>query len=151
MIEHFKKGADIQMRKLDSSNIITKFWDCFLSCMRGHIDSRINEGRYFIIDGDIIKIQFTSCYFRLTKEWFAQYQEAPPTKSTMMDALKKDSAFEKIGKVRLKMGATKESKVCSAYFFDLSKIDVSEEIVISIGLQQNKGILDNEVEEKLPI
>ncbi len=120
-----------QIRKLASTNKITKFWDCFLSAMRGNMDSRIYHLREFKVDNNTIAIQATNCYLKIQKEWFQLFNEQAPSKSVIMEELKKDEAFKGTGKIRLGRETTQSTSV---YVFYLGKIAIAEDIRLAIDL-----------------
>lgn len=123
-----------QMRKLTSANQITKFWDCFLLSMRGNYDSRLKPGQEFKLDGNTIIIQFTTCYLKIQKEWFTLFSEQAPSKSSIMEALKKDIAFKGNSKVRLGIGDSNSSK--SVFVMDLNKIEIADDIRMAVNWQE---------------
>jgi DNA primase len=120
-----------QIRKLASTNKVTKFWDCFLSAMRGNIDSRIYHSREFKVDNDTIAIQATNCILKVQKEWFQLFNEQPPSKGVLMEELKKDEAFKGKGKLRLRRDNSKSTHVDSVFVFYLDKITIAEDIRIA--------------------
>lgn len=151
MIGYFESGIHIQMRKLDSTNVMNRFWDCFLSSMKGNPNERINIGREYNIDGDILLIQFTHCYLIVQKRWYSQFQEQAPSKFSIRDALKKDDSF--IGKKTTRLNSGRASDPRSVYQIDLNKIGVAEDIKAAIEWQNGQGhiVYNNDDGNKPPL
>lgn len=134
MVSHFKKCTDNQTRKLNSSSIGTKFWDCFLASMRGNKDDRIVVFRDLKLEGNNLFFQLTSCYNKMQRQWVSQYHETAPNKGAIQDYIKKDSCFIKeISSVRYAKG--KDSNPTSGYQIDISKLQIKEEIVSAVEWQ----------------
>lgn len=134
MVSHFKKCTENQTRKLNSSSIGTKFWDCFLASMRGNKDDRIVVFRDLKLEGNNLYFQFTSCYNKIQRQWVLQYRETAPNKGLIQDYLKKDSCFIKeISSIKFEKG--KDARITSGYLVDLSKLQVHGEIVNAVEWQ----------------
>lgn len=134
MIEHFKKCTENQNRKLDSSSIGNKFWDCFLASMRGNKDDRIVVFRDLRLDSNILYFQFTSCFNKIQRQWALQYRETSPNKQTIQDYLKKQDYFRnEVSSVRF--GKGKDSKNTSGYVIDISKLQIQEELINAVEWQ----------------
>lgn len=93
ILDHFTKITENQMRKLTSSSIISRWWDCFIASMRGTLSDQILVGRDLKLDGQHLYFQFTNCYSKVQRQWFTQYRDSSPNKSTMKDAIEKDSSY----------------------------------------------------------
>lgn len=134
MISHFQKCTDNQNRKLNSSSIGTKFWDCFLASMRGNKDDRIVVFRDLRLDGNILSFQFTSCYNKIQRQWMQQYRETAPNKAALQDFIKKDSCFLKeVSSIKYAKG--KDARNTSGYQIDVSKLQIQDEIINAIEWQ----------------
>lgn len=134
MIGHFEKCTDNQNRKLNSSSIGTKFWDCFLASMRGNKDDRIVVFRDLRLDGNILSFQFTSCYNKVQRQWMQQYRETAPNKVALQDFIKKDSCFLKeVSSIKYEKG--KDARNTSGYQIDVSKLQIQDEIINAIEWQ----------------
>jgi DNA primase catalytic core len=134
MMQHFEKVIDLQMNKLTSSSIINRWWDCFLASMRGTVSDQILYGRDFKLEGNRFSFNFTSCYLRVSRQWYSQYKDSAPAKGVMMDALRKDDSWvESVGATRMAPG--RNSRSTSAYVVDINKIAVSDEIKSAIEFQ----------------
>lgn len=93
IIDHFTTITEAQKRKLTSSNIVTRWWDCFVASMRGTIQDQILVTRDLRLEGTLLYFQFTNCYNKVQRQWFTQYRDAAPAKSTMKEAIEKDNAY----------------------------------------------------------
>lgn len=134
MIMHFKKCTDSQTRKLNSSSIGTKFWDCFLASLRGNKDDRIVFSRDLRLDGNVLTFQFTSCYNKIQRQWMSQYRETAPSKVVLQDFIKNDTCFQK-EKSSVKYEKGKNAKTSSGYEVDMSKLLIQDEIIRAIEWQ----------------
>lgn len=134
MIKHFEKCTDNQTRKLNSSSIGTKFWDCFLASMRGNKDDRIVVFRDLRLDGNRLSFQFTSCYNKIQRQWMLQYRETAPSKVVLQDFIKKDACFQKeVSSIKYEKG--KNARNTSGYQIDVSKLLIQDEIINAIEWQ----------------
>lgn len=93
IVEHFITITEAQMRKLTSSSINTRWWDCFIASMRGTLSDQILVGKDLKLEGKILFFQYTNCYNKVQRQWFTQYRDAAPAKSTMKEALEKDQSY----------------------------------------------------------
>jgi len=138
MMDHFEKTLEMQMNKMTSASIIVRWWDCFLVSMRGNVSAQLRHGRDFKLEGDILYYNFTSCYSRISQQWYIQYKDTVPSKGVMMDALKKDSSW--LGnKAAIRFAPGALSKSTSAYLGSLNHIDVSDEIKFSVDFQNHES------------
>ena len=99
ILSHFETITVTQMRKLTSSSIIVRWWDCFIESMKGVDHDKIKVGREMKLEGELLYFQFTKCFNKITRQWFTQYKDAIPNKGTMMEAIEKDEAFHEFKKV----------------------------------------------------
>lgn len=93
IIDHFTKITEAQMRKLTSSSIVTRWWDCFVASMRGTLEDKIMINRDLRIEGNLLYFQFTNCFNKVQRQWFSQYRDGAPNKTTMKEAIEKDSSY----------------------------------------------------------
>ena len=134
MLKHFERCTDNQTRKLNSSSIGTKFWDCFLASMRGNKDDRIVVFRDLRLDGNRLSFQFTSCYNKIQRQWMLQYRETAPSKVVLQDFIKKDTCFQKeVSSIKYEKG--KNARTTSGYQIDVSKLLIQDEIISAIEWQ----------------
>jgi len=99
ILDHFTTVTENQMRKLTSSSIITRWWDCFLASMRGTLQDQILVGRDLKLEGSLLYFQFTNCYSKVQRQWFSQYRDAAPAKATMKEAIEKEASYFEYKKV----------------------------------------------------
>ncbi|MGZ9736603.1 hypothetical protein [Flavobacterium sp. GNP002] len=137
MLLHFKKCTENQTRKLKSTSLGTKFWDCFLASMRGPKEDRIIVYRDLKLEGNNLSFQFTSCYNKIQRQWSLQYREGAPNKGLIQDYIKKDISFL-TEKSSIKFEKGKDAKTTSGYVIDISKIQITEEIINAVEWQINK-------------
>lgn len=140
MMAHFDKTIELQMNKMSTASIINRWWDCFLASMRGTLADQIKVGRDLKLEGDNLYFNFTSCYNRVSRQWYVQYRDSAPAKGVMMDSLKKDKAWvDAISGVRFAPG--RDSKATSAYQVNLQQIPISDEIKFAVDFQVHENSL----------
>jgi hypothetical protein len=144
MTDHMVKITNQQMRKLASSSVITRWWDCFLAAMRGHRMDRLQVERDFEIKNGYLYFNFTNAYNRVQLQWFQQYRDNAPGKMKLADDLRKDPAYvedkksERIG----------ESNT-SAMVINLNEVSIQEELQNAMEWQKNeKTLFDGTPKEK---
>lgn len=134
MKQHFIKIIDLQMTKLKSASIITRFFDCFLASMRGISSDQIIVNRDFNVNDNKLYFQWTHCYNKISRQWSYQYKgEVVPSKNVMAEALKKDKCWIKIKDSH--RFASGEGNKTSAYVIDLDKVSIKDEIFYAIEFQ----------------
>ncbi|WP_047548524.1 DNA primase [Psychroserpens sp. Hel_I_66] len=137
ILDHFTKITTAQMRKLTSSSINSRWWDCFIASMRGVDHDKIKVGREIKLEGSFFYFQFSNCYSKLQRQWYTQYRDSAPAKSTMKEALEKDSSYHSYTpRVDFKKGLPRVQS--SAIIVDLMKMpdDISELIKSEVSLQE---------------
>lgn len=92
MIDHFRKGIDQQIRKINSASILNRFWDCFVFSLRGPAGDRIQEGHIVNIEGNSIFFNMSHVYGKIQKEWWNRYKEMAPVRPTILEQLQKSGA-----------------------------------------------------------
>jgi hypothetical protein len=96
--------------------------------------------RDFKIEGDKLYFNFTSCYNRISRQWYSQYRDNAPAKGVMMDSLKKDRSW--LGDTKgTRMAPGRDSKATSAYIVNLHEIPVQDELKFAIDFQLNESSL----------
>lgn len=93
MIDHFKIGIEQQMFRINSTSLMVKFWDCFISSFRGTIDDRIQAKKIVNIEENSLYVQWTHVYMKIQKQWFLLYRESAPKKEVVLEELKKADLF----------------------------------------------------------
>ncbi len=142
MLEHFKARIEALERKMATASIMSKWWDCFIASLRGHKDDRLRVGHDLKLDDHTLSFNFTNSYLKIQRQWYIQYREAAPSKSSMGEQLKKDECFVEY-KNGVKMGQGRDGKNTSAYVVDLKMMgkDMAEEIADAIYFQQEESSL----------
>lgn len=121
ILDHFTTISEAQMRKLTSSSIVTRWWDCFVASMRGTLEDQILVTRDLALNGKLLYLQFTNCYNKVQRQWFSQYRDSAPAKGTMMDALKKDDSYHNYKSTHsFSTGANRNQS--SAMVIDITKL-----------------------------
>jgi len=135
MLEHFMSCTTQQMHKLNSASIINKWWDCFLSSLRGHKDDRLTLGVDFKTEQGSLFFNMTNVYNKVQRQWWIQYHEAIPGKSTMIDQLKKESTFIATHKaVWISTGNN-----TSAFEINFKKLSIYDELYNAMQFQMSEG------------
>jgi DNA primase catalytic core len=121
ILEHFTTITEAQMRKLTSSSIVTRWWDCFVASMRGADHDIIKVGRDIKLDGSMLYFQFTNCYLKVYRQWSRQYTDNAPAKTTMKEAITKDQTYcEEKSTVQFNTGSNRVRS--SAVIVDINKM-----------------------------
>ncbi|MBW3519534.1 DNA primase [Flavobacterium sp. NKUCC04_CG] len=146
MFTHFKKGVEQQLRKISSSSVTTRFWEMFITSLRGHKDDRLQVGFIVSIETHKLYLQWTHTYAKIQRMWFAHYQEAAPSKTSLLDAL------EKLGVVAGRVdshsfSSGRQANRSSAIVINLNALDetTKNDIVGSILFQMNQLVNENEL------
>lgn len=142
MIQHFRRGIDHQIAKINSASIMVRFWDCFIVSLRGHKDERIQVNHIVNIEGGILYFNWTHVYAKIERQWWQQYKEGPPNKNTVKEELQKSGLLVE-EKASHSFDKGREANRTSAYGINLAKLSENqrEDIVGSILFQSNEGSL----------
>jgi hypothetical protein len=142
MMEHFRKGIDQQIRKINSASILNRFWDCFIAGLRGPKETRIQQGYIVSTEGNNLYIQWTHCYNKIQTEWIARYRELAPSKTVFKEQIEKSGAFVEDLSVWT-FGEGRNGHRSSAMVINLDRLneDIKTDIVNSILYQINEGSL----------
>ena len=141
MQEHFVNCTEKQIRKLNSASIVNKWWDCYLSALLGHKDDRLQVGVDLKIEQRRLFFNFTNVYNKIQRQWWTQFHETMPGKSTMKDQLKKESSFITAHAKGIRMDEGRDAINTSAYEVDLTKINLEDELFNAIQYQLEEGTL----------
>jgi DNA primase catalytic core len=151
MINHFRKGIDQQIRKINSASILNRFWDCFIASLRGTKEQRLQVGYIISVSSDQLFMQWSHVYNKIQLEWIARYKELAPTKQVIKDQLIASGAY--IGEEsRHAFSPGRNGHSSSATVINLNKLneDVKNDIIGSVMYQINEGSLwDKNKEEEL--
>ncbi|MDR2205777.1 MAG: DNA primase [Flavobacteriaceae bacterium] len=124
MLAVFDKFVQNLRLKLDSANVLTKFWDVFVWCLRGNETMKLVLDRDIKIEGNLLYIRFTEVFNRIQPEWFPRFGESCQNKTTIAEKLKTSSYWIEETK-STRFGSSVNT---SAYVLNLDKIPNSEEI-----------------------
>ncbi|MDI1303935.1 MAG: DNA primase, partial [bacterium] len=128
MIEEFLKCSQFQINKINSASVTNKWWDCFLACIKVNGDNKIDFDRDIKLEQNNLYFNFSNVYNKIQRQWYNQYKETMPSKTTMQETIKKDSAFIEIkNSYRIKTG--NDGSNTSAYVIDINKTSISDEII----------------------
>ncbi|WP_394775862.1 hypothetical protein [Flavobacterium sp.] len=127
MMDHFVKISEFQMNKINSASASNKWWDCFLVCIRTNGDNKLDYERDIKVEGTTLYFNFSNTYDKIQRQWYNQYKEMIPSKATMQDTVKKESAFIEI-KSSYRFRAGRDGSVTSAFVVDFSKLSNFNEI-----------------------
>lgn len=134
MLEVFDAFVLNLKKKLDSANVMSRFWDVFVACLYGTELSRLRLNIHIDIEGDRMMIRFTEVYNRLQTEWFPRFSESCPSKTTLIEKLKESNCF-----IEEKKSHRFGGKInTSAYVLDLNKIENKENILFALNMQQEE-------------
>lgn len=137
MQNHFISSTEKQMRKLHSASVINKWWDCYLAAIKAPRESRLMINVDFKLEGTLLFFNPTSTYNSIQLQWWKQYHESIPGKSTMLDSLKKDRAF---------VEAKKSEWIAPGYntsvhVVNIKQLSVFEELRNAIEYQLSEGTI----------
>lgn len=140
MLHHFDEMVTNQKRKLESASVTVKWWDIFIAVMRGNLQTQIQLGRDFKVEGEKLYFNFTNVYNRIQTEWYPRYSEAIPAKLAMLQKIKEDRSFiDSIKSVRMSGHATAPNT--SAVIININELDVKEDLLYAVEWQRNAGSL----------
>lgn len=87
MVKHIDECFSRQMNKRSTASAVTRFWECFLISIRDKNNPlRVNFD--FKVEGDLLKMQWSSCFQTYQRVHRSQYNEMGRSKPEMGDALK---------------------------------------------------------------
>lgn len=134
MMGHFVRLLERQMVRLHSSSLTVRFWECFLASMRGQPTEQIRLGHDFKIEGEHLYFNLTSCYLRIQRQWFTQYRQAAPSRTTIVTALRECTSYvEEVKSTRMDSG--RDARNTSAMVVDLQLIELRSELINAASFQ----------------
>ena len=144
MMEHFKKGIDQQIRKINSASILNRFWDCFIASLRGHKEQRLQVGYIISVKGNNLYMNWSHTYNKIQMEWITRYKELAPTKQVIKEQLEKSGAYIEDLKV-WSFDEGRDANRTSAVVINMNALnaDVKNDLIGSIMYQMNEGTLWN--------
>jgi DNA primase catalytic core len=147
MIAHFGHGINNQLRRINSGSILNKFWDVFIACLRGPLESRITLHREINIESNLMYIQWSRTYGIINKQWWQMYHEAPPTKTTLLEQVEVAKFIkEKVASYSFDTG--RQAVRSSAIVIDMNKMSeiLRDDIIMSASFQMNEGSLFEKID-----
>lgn len=141
MIDHFAVSIDQQLRKINSASILVRFFDCFISCLRGNPNDRIQVHRMVNMEGNKLYIQWTHSYAKVQMQWYKLYNESAPNKNTVLDEIKKHPGLFLESKTSYSFDSGRDAVRSSAIALNMSELTESmrNDIISSIMFQLNEG------------
>lgn len=139
MLDHFKKGIEQQIRKINSASVLNRFWDLFIASLRGNKDDRIQVNNIVSVSGHLLYFNWTHVFAKIQRSWFSQYGEAAPAKASVLEQLEKSGCFVEALKSH-SFAPGREANRTSAIVINLKGLTevVQNDIVGSIMFQLNQ-------------
>ena len=138
LVDNFIKILENQERKRSANSLINKWWDCFLASTRGQRNDQLRVHEDFTVEGDSLFFNFTNAYTRIQRQWFVQYKDSAPGKSTMLSELRKTDAYLNDHKSK-RMDSGRNAINTSALEMNLQLVPVSQEIMNQIQFQLSES------------
>lgn len=140
MLEHFAKGIDQQIRKINAASILNRFWDCFIASLRGHKEQRLQVGYIVNIEGNHLFFNWKHTMAVVNLRWWNEYREAPPAVATLKEQIEKHPAFVRDEKT-YSFTPGRSGNRTSAVVIDMDKLseDVKSTIIGSVIYQKNES------------
>jgi DNA primase len=133
-LDHIKKTYTRQVRKLNTGTKLEKFWNLFLSAVRMQNDPLIHE-REFKITGHVLTVNMTHTYNKISQLWWQQYQERPPSKNDIFDAIKQTDGLFIEAKDSVRFA---EGKKTSAWQLNMNKMSIMEDLSETIEWKKSR-------------
>lgn len=139
MMDHFQKGIEQQIRKINSASILNRFWELFIASLRGHKDDRIQVNNIVSVQGNLLFFNWTHVFAKVQRSWFAQFSEAAPAKSSVFEQIEKSGCYVESLKSH-SFDTGREANRTSAIVINLDALTevVKNDIVGSIMFQINQ-------------
>lgn len=142
MMDHFERGIDHQIAKINSASIMVRFWDCFIVSLRGNKEDRIQVNHIVSLDGNLLFMQWTHVFAKIERQWWIQYKEPSPNKNTVKDELMKSGLLvEERSKHSFDSG--REANRTSAYGINMMLLpeNTRQDIIGSIMFQTSESTM----------
>lgn len=142
MIDHFRRGIEYQVSKINSASIMVKFWECFVTSLRGNKEDRIQVNHIVNIEGNILFFNWTHVFAKIERQWWMQYKEPSPNKNTVKDELKKSGLLVEEKTVH-SFDSGRQANRTSAFGINMLQLqeNVRQDIIGSIMFQTSEGTL----------
>lgn len=140
MLNHFGKGIDQQIRKINAASILNRFWDCFIASLRGHKEQRLQVGYIVNLEGNYLFFNWKHTTSVINLRWWAEFREAPPAVSTLKDQIEKHPSYVE-SRAYYSFSPGRSGNRTSAIVIDLDKLseEVKNTIIGSIMYQKNES------------
>ncbi|GIM60526.1 hypothetical protein CAPN008_05760 [Capnocytophaga canis] len=154
LLDHWKEVVTNINNKLSSASPISKFWDCFLFCMRNRVgQENITIDYNYKEEGGKLLFNFTTIFGIVQRQWYSQYHEAAPNKTEMRRLLKDDLSY--VGEKKSERINTQVNSSTSAIIIDVNLLSIREEILNEVEFQRMKATpystpIYNNVDEEAP-
>lgn len=138
LLEHWKEVVTNINNKLSSASPISKFWECFLFCMRSKgTQEAITVDHNYKEEGGNLYFNFTTIFGIVQRQWYSQYHEAAPSKTEMRRMLKDDASFvNDKGSMRINSQINSPTSVLK---IDANKLSLREELLNEVEFQRMKA------------
>lgn len=146
MLDHWSKGIDQQLRKINAASLLVKFWECFISSLRGNPEDRIQVNRIVRAEGSLLYIQWTHAFAKVQKQWWTLYHEPAPSKATILEQIEKEPGLFNSKVSSYSFDSGRDAVRSSAIVLNFSGMsdNLKNDIVSSIEFQLNeKTLFDN--------
>lgn len=142
MIDHFRKGIEHQISKINSASIMVKFWECFVTSLRGNKEDRIQVNHIVNIEGNILYFNWTHVFAKIERQWWMQYKEPAPNKNTVKDELKKSGLLVE-EKTAHSFDSGRQANRTSAFGINMLQLqeNVRQDIIGSIMFQTSENTM----------
>lgn len=150
MIQHFRKGIDQQIRKINSASILVRFWDCFIAALRGPKEQRLQVNYIVSVKSNNLYMNWSHTYNKIQLEWITRYRELAPTKAVIKEQLETSGCYIEDLKV-WSFDEGREAHRTSAMVINLNALNetVKQDIIGSVMYQLNEGtFFENNNKEK---
>lgn len=142
MTDYFGICIEQQLTKINTSSVTTRFWEVFVSSLRGNKDDRLQANQVIAVEGTNLFINWKHTYAKISRSWYIQFQESAPSSSSLLDALEKAGLItEKLSKHAFRPGKPENGGIrTSALRVDMNKLEeeLMNDIVGSVMFQLNQ-------------
>lgn len=146
MIEYFRVCIDQQLIKINTSSITTRFWDIFVSSLRGNKDDRLQANQVVAVEGTNLFINWKHTYSKIQRSWYIHFQESAPSSTSLLEALRKAGhVVEQLSKHAFRPGKPENGGIrTSALRIDMNKLEeeLMNDIVGSVMFQLNQQSIE---------
>ena len=142
MMEYFRVCIDQQLTKINTSSVTTRFWDIFVSSLRGNKDDRLQANQVVAVEGTNLFVNWKHTYSKIQRSWYVHFQESAPSSTSLLEALKKAGhVVEQLSKHAFRPGKPENGGIrTSALRIDMTKLEeeLMNDIVGSVMFQLNQ-------------